>query len=565
MLVDCEKSHPERVHFKFLLASLRFICGCLNRRTNGTICFGVGDEKGKKYMDGEIAGIGIDLNSIDLYTETLKNGILECFHKDTADIVKNCVSDPIFVKVKSHGENEVRYVIEVDVEASFKFCKNLVFKVNLYKIFDCLYNKGKLDDQSIEELKKSFKPEDKYTYYVRRGSTTMKILDKDIFIKRELPDLVVSRIVFEIRESNFTPSDQFYEALKRIKKQYHSNNFSSVFIRDILKSLKGYRNEDMEKRVQVVKKVLSQFTKIDENIKINENYQKRKQCIDEHNEQYITQNPRGFLNCPDNEKYIKGLTLSQPSDEKRLTEFKYFDEGLTNSKKINDFVNAVNKFSNECLNRGTIGTIYFGVAGYSPPESFKPLEIIGHIIDENGYDRRAMYTDKLRYAIQTSFSNATADIALKCISNPKFVKVEIPGENRCRYVIEVDVEPLFVFCKTFYFLVDLNFDVEKNNNLKRKKKYDIFGEEGLSPKQLENIRKDLKKIKINGQKVKEKLSTVQATQIPYLRRCELHVPLFLLLVVVSVHVLYNCTLHKERRKVPRIGAANLVDNREGGR
>lgn len=490
--VDCVNNYTERVYFKFLLDTLRFICGCLNSRTNGTIYFGIGDGKNENCIDGEIIGNIIDSNSQKIYSKILEDGILECFDSNVAKIVQKCVpKPPIFVKVKSPGKNESRYVIEVDVEASFKFCKNLVFKVNLYKIFECLHSKQKLDNQNIEDLKKSFKEPNKYVSYVRRGSETKKISDKDIkaFKQRELPDLVVSRIVFEIRDSNLKHSiDDFYEALKQFEVDFphDSNNVSSVFIRAILESLNG--NKEMETCVQVVKKIVSRFTSIDVTIEINKNHQNTN-SKDEQNES------RSFLGSSDNFKYSKGSTLSQPESEvKRLREFKNFDHCVNNLMKINYFVKEVIKFSNECLNRGIIGTIYFGVTGYKPPKGFKVLEIIGEIIEEIGYDSRTMYTDKLRYAIKKSFYKDTADIALKCISNPQFVIVEILREKRCRYVIEVDVEPLFVFCQNKYFLVNLNFDLDKENNLKRKKIYDIFGVEGLSQEILEKLKKDLKKI-----------------------------------------------------------------------
>ena len=145
---------------KFVYETLRFACGCLNERTNGTIHFGVADEK-----EGQTCGfrprqiVGSTVTNKPLYNEKLTEFINKCFAGESRSNVHYCIRPPVFIPVKgSFGEPQShdRVVIEVDIEPSYAFCKGDTFQV----IFKDL-GRGKKEE----------------TVYVRRGSQTEAIVD----------------------------------------------------------------------------------------------------------------------------------------------------------------------------------------------------------------------------------------------------------------------------------------------------------------------------------------------------------------------------------------------------
>lgn len=188
----CEKKKIKRNPTKFLQEVIRFACGCLNLRRNGTIYFGIADsvriDDKENYKHGEVVGFeilsedGQDLRTI--YTDALRDGIKKCFISDVVSAALKCISNPIFVPVVTPETDSVRFVMEVDIEPSSNICENLNFKVNLSKIPNII-------SKSLE---------DRYILYLRNGASTEKLKDvtiEQLFIKSELPVNVKIRKDFE--------------------------------------------------------------------------------------------------------------------------------------------------------------------------------------------------------------------------------------------------------------------------------------------------------------------------------------------------------------------------------
>lgn len=110
---------------KFVFETLRFACGCLNERTNGTIHFGVADEvedKAFPHQPREI--VGCCVTDKPRYTEKLTEFIGKCFVGGSKSNVHNCIRPPVFVPVK---ESQDKVVIEVDIEPRYSLCERDIF------------------------------------------------------------------------------------------------------------------------------------------------------------------------------------------------------------------------------------------------------------------------------------------------------------------------------------------------------------------------------------------------------------------------------------------------------
>lgn len=149
---------------KFVFETLRFACGCLNERTNGTIHFGVADEKESQacgHCPREI--VGTEVKEEPLYDEKLTEFIGKCFFGSSKSIVHRCIRPPVFIPVRGPLTDEGsgdRVVIEVDIEPAYSFCKGETFRACLKDL-----NRGKKNcDESV---------------YVRHGSSTKAIVDKE--------------------------------------------------------------------------------------------------------------------------------------------------------------------------------------------------------------------------------------------------------------------------------------------------------------------------------------------------------------------------------------------------
>ncbi|XP_036412005.1 sterile alpha motif domain-containing protein 9 [Colossoma macropomum] len=103
----------------------RFAAGCLNRRTNGTIHFGVADSKDSTYCHGEIVGVSVNEN--DVIIDHFNQGINRYF-EDKADDAKRCIRQPRFVEVlSSDSTSSSKYVIEVDVVPSYSIVHGKIY------------------------------------------------------------------------------------------------------------------------------------------------------------------------------------------------------------------------------------------------------------------------------------------------------------------------------------------------------------------------------------------------------------------------------------------------------
>ena len=116
---------------KFVYETLRFACGCLNGRTNGTIHFGVADEEEEHacgYYPRQI--VGSLVRDKPTFSKKLTEFIDKCFVGDSRSNVHNCIRPPVFIPVKGTDvelpDND-RVVIEVDIEPRYSLCAGEVF------------------------------------------------------------------------------------------------------------------------------------------------------------------------------------------------------------------------------------------------------------------------------------------------------------------------------------------------------------------------------------------------------------------------------------------------------
>ena len=178
--VDADSSKDEAVR-KFVYETLRFACGCLNERTNGTIHFGVADEVEKQtcgYKPKEI--VGLVATNKPLFNDKLTEFIDKCFVGESRSNVHNCIRPPVFVPVKSLCAGQQfsdKVIIEVDIEPSYSLCKGDIFKVG-FKSLKAL-GFGKTEHYEAKA-------------YIRHGSQTKAIVDTaemEDYMKNRLPKL----------------------------------------------------------------------------------------------------------------------------------------------------------------------------------------------------------------------------------------------------------------------------------------------------------------------------------------------------------------------------------------
>ena len=160
---------------KFVYETLRFACGCLNERTNGTIHFGVADEEEKQargYYPRQV--VGSLVTDKPTFSKKLTEFIDKCFVGDSRSNVHNCIRPPVFIPVKGmDGElpDDDKVVIEVDIEPRFSLCADEVFKARFKEL-----HRGKPESFA----------------YIRHGSETKAIVDlqeMEDYVKNRLPKL----------------------------------------------------------------------------------------------------------------------------------------------------------------------------------------------------------------------------------------------------------------------------------------------------------------------------------------------------------------------------------------
>ena len=192
---------------KFVYETLRFACGCLNERTNGTIHFGVADE-----LEGQTCGyqpreiVGSWVTNKPRYNEKLTEFIDKCFVGDSRSNVHNCIRPPVFIPVKSTDAELPSYnkvVIEVDIEPCYSFCAGEIFKVGFKGL-------GRGKEEAVA--------------YIRHGSQTQAIVEiqktEDLF--KRLPKLDEERKTRERERDAVQGTEKqdsrkhLYDKLKRL-------------------------------------------------------------------------------------------------------------------------------------------------------------------------------------------------------------------------------------------------------------------------------------------------------------------------------------------------------------
>jgi hypothetical protein len=115
---------------KFIGWVKKFVIGCLNRSTNGTIYFGVQDTE-----HGLVTGINMSNSNFDIIQDLVdKNFVtsdaaqfLGVKEKIMKDAVSMCLKPVRFIPVEGGEADEELFVIEIDVEASWNVCQEMLF------------------------------------------------------------------------------------------------------------------------------------------------------------------------------------------------------------------------------------------------------------------------------------------------------------------------------------------------------------------------------------------------------------------------------------------------------
>lgn len=311
--------------------------------------------------------------------------------------------------------------------------------------------------------------------------------------------LLTTKNIFESKEKRFVTNlsndpaspQRFYFAFRTSEEYFvfDPENYSKGFERQIHKNLsnKFQRTEKNEYSFQCPTKVLPVQEGSVGNGEIHPINHLHARKEEAETKQINIQYPRKFKESSENVKYQVGSILNQPECggqvSSRALEFKSLFTCIK-FKKENRFIKFQTetlRFASACLNSRVNGTIYFGVAD-SVSKEYKHGEVVGCEITEIGDDTRNAYTDELKDAILNTgaFYSEMADTAFQCISEPKFVEVEIPNESTPHYVIEVDIEAASEICKNHYFKVNLK--KIKNQDKSVKDEYVIFVRNGSSTK-----------------------------------------------------------------------------------
>lgn len=141
---------------------LRFACGCMNMRTNGTIHFGVMDKIKGKHQHGEI--IGVPVRSRDDFVDAL-DYIERCFKDSNQQCdARKCIRNPRFIEVLDKEAADKTWVIEYDVVPKASIVKDKLYSVGVPK---------------FSEKSKKVVYEKKVPYY-RVGANTPQIEEDDL-------------------------------------------------------------------------------------------------------------------------------------------------------------------------------------------------------------------------------------------------------------------------------------------------------------------------------------------------------------------------------------------------
>ena len=98
-----------------------FACSCLNEHTNGTIHFGMKQNK--------ITGMELEDDQKSTIEKQLTAALNDAFDPDELSIVRACVRPAKFIEVQQPASRRKRYVIEVDVKPASDLCGKEIFYV----------------------------------------------------------------------------------------------------------------------------------------------------------------------------------------------------------------------------------------------------------------------------------------------------------------------------------------------------------------------------------------------------------------------------------------------------
>ncbi|XP_054420471.1 sterile alpha motif domain-containing protein 9 [Pteronotus mesoamericanus] len=176
------------------------------------------------------------------------------------------------------------------------------------------------------------------------------------------------------------------------------------------------------------------------------------------------------------------LNLIDPIHEfKELTKTKTATEKDVKMK----FSNEVFRFASACMNSRTNGTIHFGVKD-------KPH---GKIVGVTTNVTKEALIDHFNQMICQYFEDHQAQIAKKCIREPRFVEVLLPNSIPSdKFVIEVDVIPKYSECGHDYFQIKRQ---NCNNKIwEQSTKFSVFVRDGTSTKNIINSNAVFKEFKL---------------------------------------------------------------------
>ena len=111
----------------FILASetVRFVCACLNDRTNGTLHFGVASNTSDNAKTGEVLGTTLK-DEKQVYEDYVRKAITRCFVPEQRDIALACVRPLKFIEVIPTHDTPT-FVVEIDVVPSYSLCQEEAF------------------------------------------------------------------------------------------------------------------------------------------------------------------------------------------------------------------------------------------------------------------------------------------------------------------------------------------------------------------------------------------------------------------------------------------------------
>ena len=132
-LFSLDKKRLEEVETSFVDKVAKFAAACLNSRINGTIYFGVGDNRdGHKH--GEIVGMNVkeenECNMIEEWIEKHLRGtnqkyLMYCKNEEKRAFSR-CISTVKVIQI----EDSSKVIVEIDIKPEADICKYLVFPIH---------------------------------------------------------------------------------------------------------------------------------------------------------------------------------------------------------------------------------------------------------------------------------------------------------------------------------------------------------------------------------------------------------------------------------------------------